>query len=597
VRLPALTSSLGIYYKKEPLMIRTLTAFVLLLCSGLTAFSQDRAMQNAARNGRPLETEINVHGNVTAQAVLIPRVDARRIFGDEIANNYAVIEVNVGNKSPDAALIIHGVFIDYNLWALSGNSAQTMGFDGVFREGAEPFQASTKRNQIASEEYRVVRGQLLDAQMWTKRNWTMRLLTLAGSLASAYSFSLKEEGIIRGLNAFSGVAVPGVREAWPDGTVDQLNRISDFGYQANKVIPKQGAEVIVCFFPIDRFLTPGFKKLFLKSPALFFSPLQMLVDRNLKTDANRLLKGIGGSAGLTVEALAPLLPCYLQISNALRFGMKNNRIRGSKIENESGGCETKFGLTTEGVQEQALFKVSKATEFSKFLALDFISQMSLNSVTVTVDGIMTVNTSDLAPNLDAVVFDRVTNCGDSTQLCFWTAPDNGTVARTGLISGAYLTGGVVVIEEANEFGLTEVKTISDMSNDRELRFSFTLTKPIPPGTLLHFRVSKPQTGFTTGGPARLDSLPLEVLVGTPPAITRVRRDGNKLTVTGSGFADLPLVVKLRSPLGVEEEVAPVSVKNNTLELTIPGEVQPTDCWTVIVSVGKFPAVSRSSCSQ
>ena len=137
--------------------------------------------------------------------------------------------------------------------------------------------------------------------------------------------------------------MPGLREAWPDGTVDQLNRISDFGYQANKVIPKQGAEVIVCFFPIDRFLTPGFKKLFLKSPALFFAPLQMLVDPTLKNDANRVLKGIGGSAGLTVDALAPLLPCYLQISNALRFGIKNNRIGRSKIENEKLSCEGKLG--------------------------------------------------------------------------------------------------------------------------------------------------------------------------------------------------------------------------------------------------------------
>ncbi|HET6853428.1 MAG TPA: hypothetical protein VFH46_14090, partial [Pyrinomonadaceae bacterium] len=538
-------------------MIRALTAFVLLLCSGWTAFSQDRAMQNAARNGRPLATEITVHGNVTAQAVLIPRVDARRIFGKEIADNYAVIEVNVGNKSPDAALIIHGVFIDYDLWALNGNSAQTMGLDGVFRERAEPFEASSKRNQIASEEYRVVRGQLLDAQMWTKRNWTMRLLTFAGSLASAYSFSLNEEGIIRGLNSFSGVAVPGLREAWPDGTVDQLNRISDFGYQANKVIPKQGAEVIVCFFPIDRFLTPGFKKLFLKSPALFFAPLQMLVDPTLKNDANRVLKGIGGSAGLTVDALAPLLPCYLQISNALRFGIKNNRIGRSKIENEKLSCEGKFGLTTQGIQDGALFRVSDETGFNKFLALDFISQMSLNSVTVTVDGIMTVNTSDLAPNLDAVVFDRATGCGDSNQLCFWTAPEGGNVERTGIISGAYLTGGVVVIEEANDLGITEVKTISDLSNDQELHFSFTMTKPILPGTVLHFRVSKPQSNPTTGGPARVNSLPLEVLVGTPPAITNVKRDGKTLTVTGSGFSDVPLVVKLRSPLGIEEEVAPV----------------------------------------
>src|SRR2546423_8328088 len=167
--------------------------------------------------------------------------------------------------------------------------------DGISRERSEPFQASTNPNQVASEEYRVVRGQLLDAQMWSKRNWTMRLLTLAGNIAGAYAFSISEDGIVRGLNAFSGVVVPGIREAWPDGTIEQLNRVSDFGYQANKLIPKQGAEVIVCFFPIDRFLTPGFKKLFLRSPALFFAPLQMLVDKSLKKEADEVLKGIDSS--------------------------------------------------------------------------------------------------------------------------------------------------------------------------------------------------------------------------------------------------------------------------------------------------------------
>ena len=580
-------------------MIRLLTAFTLVLCSGWSAFSQDRALQNAGRNGRPLATLITVTGNVTAQAVLIPRVDARRIFGNEIANNYAVIEVNVGNKSPDAALIIHGVFIDYNLWALSGNSSQSFNMDGVLREQAVPFQASTFRNQIASEEYRVVRGQLLDAQMWSTRNWTMRLLTLAGSLASAYSFSLSEKGIIRGLNSFSGVAVPGLREAWPDGTVDQLNRISDFGYQANKVIPKQGAEIIVCFFPIDRFLTPGFKKLFLRSPALFFAPLQMLVDPSLKSEANQVLKGIGGGAGVTVDDLAPLLPCYLQIANALRFGVKNNRIGASRIENEKYSCEGRFGLTSQGVTEPTLFRVTDANAFNKFLALEFISQMSLNSVTVTVDGVMTVNTSSLAAKLDAISFDRVKNCGDSTQLCFWAALADGTGERTGIISGSYLTGGTVVIEEAKDLGISEVKTISDQSNDQELHFSFTLTKSIPPGTLLHFIVSKPQPSSTTGGPANIDSLPLEVLVGTAPTITSVSpTPDNKLTVTGSGFSSgpsFPPVVTLRGPLGDEKDVTFEPVSDNKLILTLPSGAKPTDCWTVIVTVGKFPAVSRSSC--
>src|SRR5688500_11305121 len=212
-------------------MRRLLSPIALLLCLSCAALAQntqDKKLDQAIKNGAPLQTRASVGDQVRAQAVLIPRVDARRIFGKEIADNYAVIEVNVGNKSEDAALIIHGIFIDYTHWALSGTpSRPQLTAEGVVRNGPDPFQASTNPNQVASEEYRVVRGQLLDAQMWTKRNWTMRVLTFLGSVGGAYAFSIGEEGIIRGLNAFSGVVVPGARDLWPDGTIEQLNRVSD----------------------------------------------------------------------------------------------------------------------------------------------------------------------------------------------------------------------------------------------------------------------------------------------------------------------------------------------------------------------------------
>lgn len=582
-------------------MIRVLTAFILVLNISWTAFPQDRAMQNARKDAIPIRSRLTVLGNVNAQAVLIPRVNARRIFGAEIANNYAVIEINVGNKSPDAALIIHGIFIDYSRWGLSGNSAQPSSMvDGVLRETADPFQASTKANQIASVEYRVVRGQLLDAQMWTARNWTMRLLTLAGSLASAFSFSIGEEGIVKGLQAFGSVGVPGLREAWPDSTIEQLNRISDFGYQTNKVIAKEGAEVIVGFFPIERFLTPGFKALFQRSPALFFAPLQMLVDPKLKPDVNKLLKGLNKQ--LTVDTLAPLLPCYLQVTNTLRFGMDKGRIRGSRIQDQHKGCEQKLGLEAVTGDDKVLFKVSNTTEFDKFMALDFLSQMSLNSVTVVIDGAMTVETMTIPAKIDAVTFDTVESCGDSTKPCFWAGLQTNDGVRRGTIKGSYLTGGTVEIAEANELGITEVKTIAEGSSDQELHFSFKLTKPIESQKTLHFTVVKPQQGDTSEIPKRVVSLPRTVLVGFAipggPTIESVTRDGNKLTVTGTNFNNVPpnpLVVKLQPPEGEAVEVTPDSATSTELKLTIPGSPQPSDCWTVIVTVGGFPPAKKSPC--
>src|SRR5438067_5968112 len=106
-------------------MKRRLVSLLLTICFCGAGLAQDKDLQRAAATGNALSTQINVGESVTASAVLIPRVAARRIFGKEIADNYAVIEVNVGNKSPDAALIIHGVFIDYSRWALRGGAVES----------------------------------------------------------------------------------------------------------------------------------------------------------------------------------------------------------------------------------------------------------------------------------------------------------------------------------------------------------------------------------------------------------------------------------------------------------------------------------------
>jgi hypothetical protein len=533
---------------------------------------------------------------VTAQAVLIPRVDARRIFGKEIADNYAVIEINVGNKSPDAALLIHGIFIDYSHWALSGTSNPSLSMaDGTLQARSEPFEAATVPSHVASEEYRVVRGQLLDAQMWSKRNWTMRLLTFAGNLVGAYAFSISEEGILKGLNAFTGVFVPGIREVWPDATIDQLNRISDFGYQANKVIPRQGAEVIVGFFPIDRFLTPGFKKLFLKSPALFFAPLQMLADNKLKKEANDVLKGI--NRDLSVDTLRGSLPCYLHVVKKMRFRSvtDKNKDRETFVDqmnrNADQTCFAEFGLNEQNDGKVVLVNTEK---FKNFMALDFISQMSLNSVTVKIDGVMTVDSTTVAAKLDDVTFDEVANCGDDESLCFWADTDAGDGVRTGTIPGSYLTGGNVVIAGAEDF-ITDVKTISEGSTDQKLKFSFKLIKPIPPDTMLHFVVTKTQVETPGTNVKTLNSLPWDYRVGfqpVAPTISGVEQNGDQFTVSGSNFYDVsltyPLTVELHSTTGDEmAEVTPTSISGDgkQIEFMITKENQPAACWRVVVRAG------------
>lgn len=605
-------------------MKRVLTSLILALCFASPLLAQDaqdaktrEMLKKAAENGKRLHVDVN--GNVSAEAVLIPQVDAKRIFGKEIANNYAVVEINVGNKSPDAALIIHNVYIDYSRWALSGSTglgAATV--EGMERDKMTPYHASTNPDRVASVERRMVRGQLLDAQPSTRRNRIIKWLSLIGTAAAAYTFSLNEEGIIRGIAAYNGVVVPGIGATFPDHVIPQLNRVSDFGFQTNMVIPKEGGEVIVCFFPIDRFLTPGFRTLFLKSPALFFAPLQMLVDEKSKPD---MLNALGVDLGLTADdlgaspgevqkVLRESLPCYVRIVRGESFNSDttDNSLRGQMEQQLNDLCLGAFGLKKEiekitnkatgVVTERATGRIVPADSgaavnkrLARFLALDYLSQASLNNVRVTVDGVMTVDTMSINAKLDGVTFDDVEGCGGADKECFWSVPDGESAVRTGTIHGAYLTSGNVGIDEAAGLHIEDVKSVSEGSTDQALNFTMTLKQDVPSGKNLTFKVTKPRSG----APGTVDSQPWAYVVGflsgTPTYKVEYDAEANKLAVSslGAPFTDADIDLLVLSLLDPERKPVAVTSKatltGGKAVFDFPEDPSP-GCWRAMVKRDK-----------
>ena len=578
-------------------------------------------LRKAAENGRPLRIDVN--GNVSAEAVLIPQVDAKRIFGKEIANNYAVIEINVGNKSPDAALIIHNIYIDYSRWALSGSTGMgeaTTTVEGIERDRLAPYHASNNPNRVASVESRMVRGQLLDAQPSTTRNRILKWLSLAGTLAAAYTFSLNQEGIIRGIAAYNGVAIPGLGATFPDHVIPQLNRVSDFGFRTNTVIPKEGGEVIVCFFPIDRFLTPGFRRLFLKSPALFFAPLQMLVDKTSQPDMEHALgedlgltpSDIGASPTQVQRVLRKALPCYLRIvrSDSFNSAEADGTLRGQMEQQLNEVCLGSFGLKKERDAAGGVTgKLVRMTDgearnaagasvnelLGRFLALDYLSQASLNNVRVTVDGVMTVDTMSIAARIEEVAFDAADGC-EPGQRCFWTVSSDGGVVRTGTIEGAYLTGGNVEIAEASGLSITEVKAVAEGSSDQLLRFTMKLTKDVPSGKSLNFKVTKPRSG-----PAgTVDSQPWTYVVGflnteSATLFGKVKYDPAARTLTlpvldpkfnETRLGQLDFSLTAPDSTKVEEGDLSPKLDDGNVVLTLPEDPAPAQgCWSVRVMSG------------
>lgn len=548
-----------------------------------------KSLEKAADEGIKLPSR-SVHQSVRVEAVLLPYPVANRIFGKEIANTYAVIELTISNKSADAAFILHGAFIDYSHWGLSG-------LDGVdIKEASavgnndpdQQTQSSSNTAQVASAEYRIARGQLLDAQQWTARNWTMRLLTLGGSLASGYSFAFKETGIAKGIAAFNGNFVPGMAVAWPDGTVSQLNRISDFGYQTNKLIPKQGADIIVCFFPIDRFLTSGFKELFKHSPALFFAPLQMLEDKKME---GRLLRYLPIHKRELGRARY-LLPCYIRVQHPTdqeaHASTAEVPLRSSLDKEEDEDCRQTLLLNgatgADGGNDQDQVKLTKKA----LHILDFIERMSLNNVRVVVDGIMSVDTNLVPAKIELVTFDQ-----DDKSPSFWAA----TGDKAGTIKGEYLGGGEVSIVDSDKLGITDLKTVSSGSDEHNLKFSFKLTKPIETGTKLTFKVTK-KNNDKTGAGKNAESMTYDYVVGyteTPPRVSKVETKDKTVTVSGAGFFDTatnPLKVSLR-PQGQATDskdivVKPTSQSEKQIVFDVPASVA-AGCYSVVVKINTMQA--------
>lgn len=622
-------------------MFRILTSIVLVFCFAFTALAQKgrnkaedartraqaaddaqdaktrEMLQKAAQSPDAKKLPITVRNYVDASAVLIPARDASRIFGPEIGQHYAVVEVNVGNKSPDAALIIHSVFIDYTRWGMSGvvpDSGQSQQGDG--QGHFDQYQTPTNSAQVASEEYRLVRGQFLNAQTWRTRSWVMRLLTLAGNVAGAYTFSLNEQGIIKGIAAFNGVVVPGINTAWPDTSQDQMNRINDLGFRANKMVPKGASEVIVCFFPIDRFLTPGFRKLFLKAPSLFFAPGLLLADKTMEKDVIRVLgddldmppAALGASEGTVLQTLKGYLPCYLSILEDASPGLisKRESYYEQMKRDEIGLCLARFGLTQEldnnrptGVLKPPPANLGTHTGFAAFMALDYLSQASLNRVHVTIDGSMTLDTSGLAAKIEGVTFDAVAGCAGPEAPCFWSPVVAGGV-RTGTISGSYLTDGKVSITGSGDVKVADVTTISEGSSDQQLRFSFKLTQGASNGTLT-FKVSKQPRGSDKPIDSETFVVPISGgngSTGLPPphpTITDVKvKDDATLSVEGSEFFDTPtysLDINLVAPDGKEVTVekSSVTIKDEKhLEVKIPPGADAPGCWRVTAKVNGSP---------
>jgi hypothetical protein len=219
-------------------------------------------MTSSASAQSPPDPQRDVWVNV---AVIDP-MTVSDIFGKRIAQRFVTIQVTVRNKNADHQYLIHDVSLDLAKVFPNGYFANRGG-------------SSSSRYQLSSLELSLLRGVAEKGQGQDPRNKVLRFLTAIGTVGGAlvgvagFGPSFSDSMAI-----FNGPVLSAYRNAFPDYTINQMNRLSDSAYQANTLVPRQQAKVLVAFVPQAIFLDKKQRKLFWDDPTQLFNESATQID-------------------------------------------------------------------------------------------------------------------------------------------------------------------------------------------------------------------------------------------------------------------------------------------------------------------------------
>lgn len=498
-----------------------------------------------AKDGTPLIVEAPqpVKDSVSVQAVLLPYTITSELFSKHIAQNYVVAVVNIGNRSKDAALVIEGLYLDYSHWALSGVVRRTKADEDKVPGNS----ATTLPSQVSSVEYRIVRGQLEERQPKSARNWVLRSLQLTGSVAAAFTFPLGDasSNIAKGIAAFNGVGIPGFEKLWPDSLITKLNRISDFGYRVNRIVPRESSDIVLAFYPIGRFLTPSLKKLYIAMPAVFFNPGLALIDPAVPKEYVDLLAKVSGKS---LDELRGQVPHMLACKLAKDAGTT------------SSDCDS-------------------AKELMRMVAAT-----TLNSISLVIDGSMVVDLRAVPAAIGFVTFGKT---GDDPAK-FWSIPGDKSVTLT----GRFLSGGKLAIREAEALGIIVGAVDDKTANAESLTVALKFVKPIASGSTLTLKVVKETRDGRT---AESLSFPVTMsYTAAMPMVSDAQATAAKVTITGKNLGDpsLKVILNRSQPVGGAWIVnnLTVNAEGSTFAIDIKKEKLGSGCYagTITASDAAYP---------
>jgi hypothetical protein len=132
------------------------------------------------------------------------------------------------------------------------------------------------RFEQSSLELSLLRGVAEKGQGQDRRNFILRLFRGVGTVAAGL-IGVAPFGPSYGdsVAVFNGPVISAYMDAFPDYTINQLNRLNDSAYRSNALVGKQQAKVLVAFIPQAMFMDKKQRALFRSDPLQLFSQIDL----------------------------------------------------------------------------------------------------------------------------------------------------------------------------------------------------------------------------------------------------------------------------------------------------------------------------------
>ncbi len=250
------------------------------------------------------------------RSIIDPK-DIADIFGPRIAKRFVVLQVTVANKSKDYQYLIHD-----------------MTFDLATIKKKLKIKGGGDRYEVSSADLSLLRGVAEKGQLNDKRNITLRILRGVGTVAAGF-IGVTDFGASYSpsVATFNGPVTSAFSEAFPDYTINQMNRLNDSAYIANTIVPKQQSKVVAIFLPQSIFLSSEQAKKFWKDPTSLWGDV----------DLRKIDVFVDGNFIINVEDLVPAVTTGVILPDEMKkFQNDKSQVKGYISGNYLSGTDVKL---------------------------------------------------------------------------------------------------------------------------------------------------------------------------------------------------------------------------------------------------------------